>query len=255
MISVSQNIDSIVSNPWFVFISFLLAFLGTSLAIYFYYKSRKIKSPVYDMNSFNIVQDLTEKIESLDMLYDGKPIENLTVVKIAFWNAGNDTINSTDIPTSEPLIIRIKDGYKILNTKILYSKNPANKFSIDTSSDQFSSNIQFEYIDKDEGAVFQLMHTGLNEGDIEFNGAIKGAGRITKKKMGKFIFFSSKDNFLRYIIATFLFGLPLYGFIKTIFESGDYVFSLFFALFYWGIGFLILKRRIPKGFETFEDRF
>lgn len=96
MSSLSQWVDFLVTNPLLGLASFILAIIGLVLAVIFYLKSKKIKSPYYAIRSINLIEDLISKIESLEMLFRGKPIKNLTVTKLAFWNAGNDTINYQD---------------------------------------------------------------------------------------------------------------------------------------------------------------
>lgn len=52
-----------------------------------------------------------------EMRYSGPQIENLTVTKIAFWNAGRDTIDNQDVASAGPFV-HVKEGYKILDVKI-----------------------------------------------------------------------------------------------------------------------------------------
>ena len=260
MNDVSQSIELIVANPWFALLSFLIAIIGVITAVFFYYRGKKVKSPCYAIQSFNIVRDLVSKIESLEMLYDGTPIKNLTVTKIAFWNAGRDTINSEDIPTTKPLIIRTRGESKILDAKVHSMKNPANRLSISTSEDQLSSKIEFEYLDKGEGGVFQLIHTDINDQSIEVHGLIKGAGSPTKKYIpfnSNLIQLNSSKKISRKILAATLFGFPLLLMIQFIlYPEKEDVFTIVVSIFlYWGLGIYIFKRRVPKGFKGFEDDF
>ena len=257
MSNISQSIELIVADPWFALLSFLIAIIGVITAVFYYYRGKKVKSPCYAIRSFNIAKDLVSKIESLEMLYDGKPIKNLTVTKIAFWNAGRDTINREDIPTTEPLIIRINEECKILDAKIHSIKNLANQLSISTSEDQLSSNINFEYLDRGDGGVFQLIHTDINDENIEVHGLIKGAGSPIKKNIPNLKLFSSKKKYPRIALSILLFGLPLIQIAKFILnpEEGDIFATLIFIVVYWGLGSLIFIRRLPKGFEYFEEEF
>ena len=268
MNNFSQSIESIVANPWFTLLSFLIAIVGVITAVFYYYQGKKVKSPCYAIRSFNIVRDLVSKIKALEMLYSGKPIKNLTITKIAFWNAGRDTINSKDIPTTEPLIVRIREGCKILDAKIHSMKNPANRLLISTSEDQLSCKIEFEYLDKGEGGVFQLIHTDINDKNIEVKGLIKGAGSPIRKHIPKInsnlftikfwpipLSMSKKNS--RIILAIMLFGFPLLPIIDFIMnpEKGNIIPIIFLIFMYWGLGIYLFKRRLPKGFEGFEEEF
>jgi hypothetical protein len=68
------------------------------------------------------------------MLYAGERIENLTAIKIAFWNAGNDTIKGQDI--KKPLTVNVENGYKILKADQFHIIDNENKFSINLSDDK-----------------------------------------------------------------------------------------------------------------------
>lgn len=251
MHNILHAIESIVIHPLFTFI------IGVIIAVFFHYRGKKVKSPSYAIRSSNIVRDLVSKIKSLEMLYDGRQIKNLTVTKIAFWNAGKDTINSEDIPTAEPLTVRIKEGYKILDAKIHSTNNSANQLSISTSDDQLSANIEFEYLDKGEGGVFQLIHTGINDESIEFHGLIKGAGSPIKKNMPNLKQFYSPKKSYRVILAILLFGSPLILIAQFILNPvpANAFDNFTVVLMYWILGIYLFKRRLPKGFEGFEDDF
>jgi hypothetical protein len=271
MIFSFQLAEWVGMNPWWGFLGCIIAIFATALAIIFYYKGKKVKLPCYAVRSSNIVSNLVSKIETLEMLYAGKPIENLTVTKLLFWNAGRDTIDYRDVASADPLRVHAKESCKILDAKILYEKKRANKFSITNSSNQSCISIQFDYMDKDEGAVIQLIHTGKSSDDIKVTGTIKGAGKPIFKKpyhkvktlnfrlpfTGATYSFSGKKA--RYLMATAMFITPIL-FFSLLFVKNDtsiedvLPLSVVFIL-YWGFGLLLIKRGIPKGFDIFEEEF
>ncbi|NOR46832.1 MAG: hypothetical protein GQ533_02125 [Methanosarcinaceae archaeon] len=256
MSTYSQSIDLIVTESWFALLSFLIAIIGVIMAIFFYYRSKKVKSLCYAIHSINVVKDLGSEIVSLKVLYNGKPVNNLTVTRIAFWNAGRATINSKDIPTTKPLIVSIEGGGKILDAKIYKVTDKANLLSISTSDDQLSSNIKFEYLDKGDGAIFQFIHNNINDKNMVVDGIIIGAGSPIKRYVHNFTFSLIEDDprekINRKIIALMIFGLPLLPIIDSIQnpQQGD-VFGIgALIVMFWGLGYYIFKRRMPKGFEV-----
>jgi len=54
------------------------------------------------------------KINSINVLYHGSKIENLSISRIAIWNAGKKAINSTDIVKKDKFRIEIDKEFKIL---------------------------------------------------------------------------------------------------------------------------------------------
>lgn len=250
MTIISQLIEWFFSNLW----SIISLSITLTFALYFYFKSKKVKLPLYSHWSINIINEFVNKFESLEMTYSGLPIENLTVTKILFWNGGNDTIDDQDISRVDPLKIQIKEKYKILESNVLYSKNPANQFSIKTADDKSNAMLKFDYLDKDEGGIIQLIHTGKSFKDIEIHGTIKGAGKPVHAN--QFLFMLNLPYFKR-IVFIIVIPILLIGII-LIFSIFDFALSIKimlsaivigYSLLYWGILFHLAKRKIPKGFD------
>jgi len=250
MIISSQLNEWFFSNLW----SIISLTITLAFAIYFYLKSKKVKLPLYSHWSINIINELVNKFESLEMTYSGLPIENLTVTKILFWNGGNDTIDNQDISRVDPLKIHLKENYKILESNVLYSKNPANQFSVKTACDKSDAILKFDYLDKDEGGIVQLIHTGISDKDIEIQGTIKGGGKPIHAKQHLYIFNSPKIKRNIFIVVTLLLSFCItITFLKfNITLSEKIIVCVIFVGFtflYWGILFYLSKRKIPKGFE------
>ncbi|MCK4736873.1 MAG: hypothetical protein KAT65_30755 [Methanophagales archaeon] len=254
MSSFSQFAEWLSVNPWLSVASVIIALSSVILTIIFS-KSKKIKLPYYAVRSVNLVRDMVSSIESLEMLYSGEHIENLTATKIALWNAGHDTINSQDIASAAPLTVHIKGG-KILDAKV-DQKNPANKFSVDIADDKSYATIQFDYIDKNEGVVIRLFHTGKSSEDIEINGKIKGVGKPIPILVPPPPLFE---------LAIMCFIVPIILIASLIFLLSGItvkpkivliliIVGAIILITFWGQGFYHLKRRRPQGFEVFEEKF
>lgn len=264
--SIIQLLENI---PAFVYllatlISVVLAIIGIVL----YIKGKKSKSPCYSMRSTNLVRGLVSKIDSLEMRYATQPIENLTVTKILFWNAGRDTIAYSDVANADPLIIKVREGSKILDSKILCSNNPANQFFLSEAGDKSSLTLNFEYIDKDERALIQILHTGTSSRDIEIGGTVKGGSRLSRKYVPsvdviktQFPFLTKvSPKILRALMATFYAITPLVflGLGLTLIDPEGKIaiiaMAACIAVVSWPFVYYYGKRRIPKGFETFEEK-
>lgn len=266
IIDPSQFIDWLAKNPWLAVTIYIITVISLLLTIIFYDKGKKVKLPYYAVKSYNIIKDLDSTIDLLEVLYSGKRIENFTATKIAFWNAGNDTINSDDITSTNPLTINITEGYKILNAKILQVIEPANQFEIDIIDDM-SIGIHFDYLDKNQGAIIQLLHTGKSEKDIEIKGKIKGVGepirksaRISHDSISLFnlVIIYGFSIFLFLLLINMIFNILIEfmnGNIADIYEIifGIILFTIIIS-FCWGLAYLLLRQTLlPKGFKIFEE--
>jgi hypothetical protein len=162
-------VEDLVTNPW---LNLIIGFSGIALAIIFYLKGKKIKRPIYDIKSSNVVSDIGGKFDQLELIYKNQKINNFTVSMVSFWNAGNDTIDWNDVAELDPITISIKDDYQILDAKILNTVNPTNDFSIHKIEDNIVY-IKFDYIGKSQGAIFQIIHNGKSDEDLKFKGTLK----------------------------------------------------------------------------------
>lgn len=166
-------------NPAFNIITLLLAIIGIVLSFYFYFKSKKNKIPIYIARSINLVRESIKKIETVEILYAGNKIENLSITKVAIWNDGRDTISFVDVAHADPLKICIDKEYDILDAEILFQRNSANDFNLLISNDKKSVLIKFDFFDFEEGVIIQLAHTGNSSDDIKLLGTIKSVKKIS----------------------------------------------------------------------------
>ncbi|MFA4955650.1 MAG: hypothetical protein WC556_01590 [Candidatus Methanoperedens sp.] len=254
--SIIKYIELLEASPWFGFVGFLLAIISIAATIVIYQKSKRVKIPCYSIRSTSLVRDLVSKIEPLKIFYSSEPIENLTVTKMMFWNAGQDTINKQDIASAEPITVQVKEGYKILNPpKIIQMKNPANQFSI-TSNQSFIT-LNFDYVDKDEGVIIEFFHTGKSSEDVQVRGKIKGVGELKYKDV-------PKTN--EYLLS--FFGLITAGLLSAFsaifldnFTSTNIIFIIIIIIIYLAsVIFYVykphLKNKKPKTFiDFFTEEF
>ncbi|MFA5031578.1 MAG: hypothetical protein WC614_01030 [bacterium] len=202
----------ISKNPVINGISFLIGFVGFVLAIIFYIKSKKLKKPIYWMKTFELLKG-EEKFSKMSILYEGAKVNTVSLTKVVFFNAGNETIDSGDIAQNDPLRIEIGGGTKILDKDIIYVKNKANNFRLEETGQNNILNIQFDYLDKEEGGVFQITHTGASPDAINLKGSIKGVSHILKRKNnGKLFYdicFSAIIMMLAFFVTNTRFHWPL----------------------------------------------
>lgn len=258
-------------NPWYGFIGIILSIVGIIATIYFAKKSRKEKDPKYFLRTHNLIRDFSNQLKALEINYAGQTISNLTVTRIFFWNNGMDTIDKVDIAEASPILIKMKNDYKILSAKVLYTKNATNRFSILQHPDE-SILINFDYLDKNEGGVIQILHTGQSSNDIELLGAIKGCGE--PKLYGYQNSFNIPPYFLKIIkrfnsaknkkiiLSIISFIAPFLLLAAELLPNNCssnlnsvpiWIFTVIIFILYWSFGFYILRRKLPKEFEKYNE--
>lgn len=269
------------SNPLLNAFSLFLAILGIIFTAYFYFKSKKIRIPIYILRTVNLVRENVQKIDTVNILYAGNKVNNLSITKIAFWNDGKETINNSDVAQNNPIRLIIDKDCIFLDAEIIYQKNPSNDFNISISNDNKYVDITFDYFDFEEGIVLQVFHTGNKSDDITLVGQIKSVKNIQRKD-----YFSSfiptyivnilKKTTLPKKIAklvsgwtVFIMGLCLVlfaliiPFIEIVPKDSNpeksrlemIVFLGIVGILYASMGYSLIKRKIPKGFNVFNEEF
>lgn len=173
----------ILQNPVVGIIVIALAVAAPILAYVFYGKGRRLKGPSWAIRSNNLVREYTAKLPDLDIRYKGENVENLTMSRILFWNRGADTIRRTDIASADPLRVEAVGDIKLLNIELLETNNSASQFTATLAANQCSVLIEFEFLDRGQGAVLQVVHSGIRSKDISVVGTIMGAGTPRQQKI------------------------------------------------------------------------
>ena len=172
-------LEALTNNPIVTIISLALAVLGIVLTI----KSKQKLEFSWASNTNQIVENKESLINGLEMRFNGAPVDDLSVTKIAIWNSGNKEIESTQMYTDNKLRIVGDDTVNILQAAIIANANEDSKF--ETNQKENVINIDFECAEKRDGIVVQIIHSGNAEG-LQVQGKIHG-GRIIPKT-NKFVY-------------------------------------------------------------------
>lgn len=238
----------------------VIFFILASLVAYFLYRrTRTRRLPRYVIRSNTLVTDSASKITSqrLQFLFNGNPIDNLTISYLAFWNAGNKTIRNEDVSSQDPFSIYVNEYRKILDVRILYD-DKLNVFKPKFSSDK-SIRLDFEYIKKDEGIVLEVHHTGKSSEDIKLRGTLKENDKL-RKMVFPLARTSKKSRFVYWtfgIIMTTMYILLMTNLSKFItFEFSvlpiiSITMITLLVIFMWITIIAFTDRVVPKKLEKF----
>ena len=166
-------LDKLLSRD---FVFFLLGVAATAIV---YYLGKNTKKPGYVIKTMVVLNEKSaQTIKDLDIRVLGAPIKNLALTKIAFLNAGRKTINKDDL--AKPIIITVKRPTELLRWGVLYQSEENNCLAFDSvkDNDQSGVRITFDYLDKNDGFVLMLVHTGNTNDDFTLEGKIKGVKKF-----------------------------------------------------------------------------
>lgn len=140
-------ICSLIGIPSFIF------------AIYTWFKGKNKKRISTEKKSYRIVKKSKRSIDRLKLFFDKKEIEDVAITQIALWNSGNEVIRKDDIASERHLCIKSKNDANILDAEIAVESETSNKFKINSVTSECIE-LDFEFFDKKEGIVVQVIHTG-----------------------------------------------------------------------------------------------
>lgn len=239
-----------------VYIGLILTFLGLFLSWRSYTANNK--RVALFARTTKLVEGLSNIYSGLEIFFRGEKQDNVSVTKLVFWNRGKQPIRREDLVVKEPLTVQAKERVTILDAKLLYPENDnANEVILNVNQEHSTQKfeITFDFLDKDEGFVLQVIHTGGESNDIPFSGKIIGLGSfpISEGFLSKIFIAPTtpKDKKVGLILLSLLLIFSSYGLYTT---------SSIIEFILWGIFvtyslpcfFRHLAVRFPKFFESYE---
>lgn len=136
-----------------------LTILSVILAIYYGVKSKKVKRLSFINKNLFLMENPKGQFDNIKIFYENKEINDIVVSKFTIWNSGNTVINQSDMVETKELIITADDTTTILEAKVLYANEETNRFSVEIL-DKNHVLVNFNYIDKNEGCIVQIVYAG-----------------------------------------------------------------------------------------------
>jgi len=190
---------TIAGNPWFVLGVSVLAPVGIILSIIFYIKSIRVKRPVCLVHSSSLIRNLSDDFPSLRIAYGSTGVDSLTVSKVAFWNAGRETIDGEDIAEADPLCVAVAEGHSLLEVRVLTESDRANQVKTRRLDSGAACLVSFDYLDRGDGLVLQVVHTG-EDSHVQITGTIKGFGKIVSSGLDSYITSATRRAVLKRLL-------------------------------------------------------
>jgi len=153
----------------------VIALAGILVSLVIFWVSRKEKVPCYYIESTSLVAPSGEGIPGLGITFQGKPVKRVTSTSVTIWNAGRETIRREDIPGSDRLRISVPKGVSVLSAKIIKTSRTPVQGTLEVRNGNIY--VAPNFLDKNDGVVVQVLHTGGAEGVCHVTGTIIGASR------------------------------------------------------------------------------
>lgn len=225
--AVDELVKTLAANPYIGLGGFLIGIISLLFSYYVARRDKKIKKLSHVLVSSNIITNNQTIFPKLLITYNDEKLDNLTVSKVKIFNPGTETILPVDIAKNDPIRFSLQsnDTVRMLDFGVVYSSDPNNNFRI-TQFDDFTIEINFDFVEPEDEFVFQILHTGKDSSVIKVNGTVVGAKDKFSEKASLDIKSQKWGTSRTRAIATGIILAFLFGFIS-------------FSSLYFGKNFLI----------------
>lgn len=254
---------------WLSWIGLAIGLIGLALSYYFYKKGTRTKRPYCLTFTQSIAGKVLLDIPDFQITYKGHPIERLAITKLVFWNAGSETITSSDVPAAAPFQIALSEDAEFLSYSLEFVKRNSNAISMTLDDSKKNLLVEFDYLDKDDGFVVELLHTGLNDNAIKMQAIFKGAQVLVRR--GAALFLSLPRPLRRMLTSEYRSALGISLLLAAIVQVADTYFHFmpdwfarnnvpnsvtewFASVIVYGgfavLGWYLWRTRLPAGFNV-----
>jgi len=270
------NYIDFLSQNWVgSLIGILGILIGLIIAAYYYRLSRIGPRLVYQINTLKIIGK-DERIipDDVKIFFRDIPVERIIKNVLIIWNSGYSTFDGANVIKSNPICVEYSKDTSIMRVTALKRSRLENLSQAKIDSEYPNRVLlSFDYLDPNDGAVFEIYHTG-DEILPKISGTIKGLpngieylGRIrSPRKETPLKIQNPAIAFIVGIGTLFLFGIFVIFIFILIYSSiialidgipkGNFssaifllvpIFPLYLVYDYW-----IERRKFPKSLATDE---
>lgn len=192
MWSLVNNINSLLDEPWIEVLLVLATFAAGMVVTTVYYRRSQIgrRLSYHFVHKKLLGYPQQELPSELEIVFKGNRIRRLEKTLLMLWNSGNQTIHGSDIVTEDKLSI-ILPKTKILSATVIKRSRDVNKAAGEMAEErQNEINITFDFLDKSDGMVVELLYErdaeNTGNADLDIQGTVKGMPSGSQNLSGKF---------------------------------------------------------------------
>lgn len=151
----------------------IIGLIAFAFGVWSFFRMKEEREPVCYYKTFLKIENFLDKEEEgLKVFYNNKEVEKVTNLYLFFWNKGKRPIKQEDLRSPIQITFPPDDAI-ILDYKILKVSREEIGFSL-TRCDNGSLQINFDFLDINDGAVINLKHNGADNISPIISGTIIG---------------------------------------------------------------------------------
>lgn len=161
---VSENYVTIVSTVIGIVASWIIARRSQSRA-----------ELTVTFEEFSPISSNSITSHHLSIFFKDKRIDRLSRTRFYIWNSGNQTIDGSDIVTSEPIRLSVTDNrWKILSVEVALTSRDVCGIKFSSTDSEDLHIVKFEFLDPNDGLIIDAYHDG-DHNSIKIFGTVKGS--------------------------------------------------------------------------------
>ncbi len=174
----ANPIISFYSKPLVGILGSIASIIGLLLAVYFYYSSVQQRELTYYVHPAKAIIARTDQVSRLTFSIDKQPISsNVTAAQIAFWNSGRLPIKPENILS--PFIVKLEEDTPIIEAIIRKQNRDVINVKLNKDNvDKGEIRIDWDILEKNDGAILQIIFAGGTDKLIKAKGVIEGQGEV-----------------------------------------------------------------------------
>jgi len=169
------------SNPVVGMIGTAASVISIPLALFFYLSEQRTRDLSAFVHPVRTTVVRTGQASKMSVKFEDRLIDSdVTAVQIAVWNRGALPIRPTNV--LKPVAITMP-GRQILEATIKKQSRDVVNFRLDTTKlAEGRVPLNWDILEKDDGAVLQLIYAGDNTSDINCEGILEGQASVSRPK-------------------------------------------------------------------------
>jgi hypothetical protein len=164
-------------SPWLNLLSMAVGLLSLALSVYFYIKSRSAVFPRYQTSGASLLSRGVRAVHDLQIIHAGRPLGQLSVSTISFWNQGDKVLEASAVAKADPLRIEFPAATVVLQANVVHQTSASNQVSLVVRANDGTVYIFFDYLSRNEGFTAEIFHDSPDEDCASVLGTIKGFGK------------------------------------------------------------------------------
>lgn len=148
---------------------------GILTGYYFYLKARERIDPRYVLQYEPLVGSSSGAMKDVSVLYKDNKVANLNRCVLVIWNRGTRAIIRDAVADNDKIRVCLPEGATALGTGVAWASRPAVNLSVAVDEAGLAVSISFDFLDKDDGGVVEILYQGDPKVPPTLSGSIVGA--------------------------------------------------------------------------------